>query len=249
MIRLQQLLVVLLGLGAATAMAVLGVWQLEVFAAQGREAAAARAAQPPVALLDVAPAGARVGDGYGRTVLVRGEYLPATQLLLPMEGQPGRVRVLTALRQADGSVVPVVRGVSAEGKVPAPPTGPLDQTGVFLPSDQAPDRAADGPARTVRVPALAQTWPGPLVSGYVTLAVAGAQAQGLEPAAAELPEAQGRLRNGAYALQWWVFAAFAVGMAVKIARDLEVREVLEAAVPEPAVVQEAGPEPAPARDH
>ena len=35
-----------------------------------------------------------------------------------------------------------------------------------------------------------------------------------------LPEGQGRLRNGAYAVQWWIFAAFAVLMAAKIARDL-----------------------------
>jgi hypothetical protein len=28
------------------------------------------------------------------------------------------------------------------------------------------------------------------------------------------------LRNGAYAVQWWVFAAFAIGMAIKISRDL-----------------------------
>ena len=35
-----------------------------------------------------------------------------------------------------------------------------------------------------------------------------------------LPDARGRLRNAAYALQWWCFAAFTVVMAVRIARDV-----------------------------
>lgn len=232
MIRLHQALVVLLGLAAAAGMAVLGVWQLDVFRTQGLAAAQARAAAPPVALLEVAPAGSVVRDGYGKSVAFRGTYLASTQLLLPVDGQPGRMRVLTALRLADGSVVPVVRGVAAEDGVPAPPAEPVDQVGVLLPSDQAADTQDAGPPRTVRVPALAQRWPGPLIAGYVTLAAEDAQAQGLEPTSVPLPEGRGRLRNGAYALQWWVFAAFAVGMAVKITRDLELRDGLETALEE-----------------
>ena len=38
-----------------------------------------------------------------------GTYDPALQLLVPMED--GQFRVLTGLRQADGSVLAVVRGV------------------------------------------------------------------------------------------------------------------------------------------
>ena len=43
-----------------------------------------------------------------------------------------------------------------------------------------------------------------------------------------LPEGQGRLRNGAYAIQWWIFAAFAIVMAAKIARDLGERDDIDA---------------------
>lgn len=232
MIRLRQVLVVLLGLGVAAVMAVLGVWQLDVFRAQGLKVAQARSAASPVSLLEAAPAGSVVRDAYGKSVTLQGRYLPDTQLLLPVDGRPGQVRVLTALRQADGSVVPVVRGLAAEDVVPSPPAGLADQVGVLLPSDQAADTQQAGPPRTVRVPALAQRWPGPLIGGYVTLAAGDARAHGLEPAPVQLPEARGRLRNGAYALQWWVFAAFAVGMAVKIARDLELRDDLETALGE-----------------
>ena len=50
-------------------------------------------------------------------------------------------------------------------------------------------------------------------------------AQGLEPAPVVLPEGSGRLRNGAYALQWWVFAAFAVGLAIRMARDQQLGDL------------------------
>jgi cytochrome oxidase assembly protein ShyY1 len=210
-------LIIALGLLAATVMAWLGIWQLDVYRAQGEAAAARRAAEPPVALTSVAPAGAAVRDGYGRSVQFDGVYLGQHQLLLPAEDRSNAHRVLTPLRQADGSIVAVIRGldgIEANG----PPAGQVSQTGVLLPSEQSPG----GPATNltaVQVPVLAQRWPGPLVDGYVILSAPDASEQGLEPAAATLPTGRGRLRNGAYALQWWVFAAFAVGMAIRMARD------------------------------
>lgn len=231
MIWLRQALVVLAGLGVAAAMVVLGIWQLDVYTAQGTEVAAARAAEPPVPLTSVAPAGGVVRDGYGRSVTVSGTYLLKTQLMLPTENSPDRVRVVTALRQADGSVVPVLRGLAPRGAEPIPPPEPVTQTGVLLPSEEAVGSSAE-PPEAIRVPALAQSWPGPLVDGYVSADSAGATGQGLQPAPVRLPEARGRLRNGAYALQWWVFAAFALGMAIRIARDLRIGEDL-AALPDP----------------
>ncbi|MFP5283756.1 MAG: SURF1 family protein [Actinomycetes bacterium] len=224
MIRLRQGLVLLLGLAAAAAMVVLGLWQLEVYRVQGADAAAARADAPAQPLTEVAPPTRPVADGYGRTVVVTGEYLPGHAELLPAGAASGSVRVVTALRQTDGSVVAVVRGLADADTVPAPPSGRVTQTGVLLPSDE---RTESG-AAPVRVAALAQRWPGPLVAGYVTLTAVDAQAQGLQPVQVPLPEARGRLRNGAYALQWWVFAGFALVMAVRIARDLELRDGLAA---------------------
>ena len=130
--------------------------------------------------------------------------------------------MVTLLRQEDGSAVAVVRGIVIETRIPPPPPeGPQLQTGILLPSEEAaylPDR--DGELASVRVPQLAQRWPGPLVDGFVTLSAADAIAQGLEPAPVALPEGRGRLRNGAYALQWWLFAAFTLVMAVRMARDV-----------------------------
>jgi len=222
MTRLRQAGAILLGLFLGGVMVLLGIWQLDVYQAQGAAVSAQRAAQPPVALTAVAPAGAAVGDGYGRAVAFSGTFDASLQQLLPVPGRTDRHRVLTALRQTDGSVVAVVRGLTAGDSAPPPPPGSQQLTGVLLPSEET-GRVADG----VVVPVLAQTWPGPLVSGFVTLSAADATAQRLEPAPVALPQASGRLRNGAYAVQWWLFAGFTVVMALRIARDVGRVELVE----------------------
>jgi surfeit locus 1 family protein len=225
---LKQTGLVALGVLIAAGMVVLGLWQLDVYERQGTEAATARADAPPVALTAVAPPGGTVQDGFGRRVTFTGTYDADLEVLVPTDGG---YRVLTGLRQADGSVVAVVRGLEPTPEVPAPPPGEVTRTGVLLPSEETDTTGAplpEGQIPTVRLPLLAQTWPGPLVGGFVTLDADGARAEGLSPVAVDLPEAQGRLRNGAYALQWWVFAAFALGMSIRVARDvgrLEEREL------------------------
>ena len=237
LIRLRQTLLVLVGLAVAAVMVVLGLWQLDVYRAQGEEVANRRAALPPVEVSSAARAGQPVSDGYGRPVIVSGRYLTEAQALVPVDGRAGAYRVLTALRLANGDVLPVVRGLTTADTVPPAPAGQQTGTGLLLPSEEAP--TGDLPAgqiSSVRLPTLAQSWPGPLVSGFVTLSDADAAAQGLEPAPVALPEASGRLRNGAYALQWWVFAGFAIILAVRMARDQVLRgpEVAERAPEEQA---------------
>jgi surfeit locus 1 family protein len=219
--RVKAVLVVLLGLAVAAGMGLAGVWQLQVYQRQGAEAAAARAAEPPVALLAVAPVNQRVGDGYGRTVTVAGSYEPAHQVRVPVAEDSGRLRVVTLLRTEDGRALAVVRGLAADGDAGVrPPGGPQQVQGVFLPSEQATPAGGPDGLGSLRIPQLAQRWPGPLIDGFVTLGAVDAQAQGLVPAPVALPEGRGRLRNGAYALQWWLFAAFTVVMAGRIARDV-----------------------------
>jgi surfeit locus 1 family protein len=220
--RLGQLLIVVAGSLLAGLMVLLGFWQLDVYHRQGAAAAARRAAEPAVELRTVAPAGSAVRDGYGRTVRFEGTYVPELQQLLPVPGRPGAARLLGAVRQNDGSIVPVVRGVGSDPV--APPVGSVTETGILLPSE---GRSSDGQSTAVEVPVLAQGWPGPLIDGFVTLSSADAAEQGLEPAVVTLPEGSGRLRNGAYALQWWIFAAFTFVMAVRMARESRVGLVPE----------------------
>jgi surfeit locus 1 family protein len=224
MTLLKQVLLIALGLGLAGAMVALGFWQLAVYDAQGAEAAERRASAPPIPLGSVARAVEPATAGYGRSVAFEGTYDPALQLLVPMGD--GQFRVLTGLRQADGSVLPVVRGVVTDTNAPAPPTGLVQQVGVLLPTEEHVSRPdlPDGQIASVRLPALAQLWPGPLIGGYVNLSGADATIQGLAPAAMQLPEASGRLRNRAYSVQWWLFAAFTLFMAFRMARDIGLRD-------------------------
>jgi surfeit locus 1 family protein len=225
MTRLKQALLIVLGLGLAGAMVALGFWQLAVYDAQGAEAAERRASAPPVPLGSVARAGEPATDGYGRSVTFEGTYELALQLLVPMESE--QFRVLTGLRQPDGSLLVVVRGVVSSPNAPAPPSGLVQQVGVLLPTEEhlpEPDLPG-GQIASVRLPALAQLWRGPLIDGYVNLSSADAASQGLAPAPAQLPEAPGRLRNGAYSIQWWLFAAFTVFMAFRMARDIGLRDL------------------------
>lgn len=220
MFRLQQVLVITAGLAVAGVMVALGLWQLGVYRSSGSASAQQRVDAPAVALSQVAPADQAISDGYGRTVVFTGSYDPELQLVV---GGPGTRRIVTGFRLADGRVLAVVRGVTA-GAPPPPPTGTLQQTGVLLPSEDSGD-----PGTSLRVPLLAQTWPGQLIEGYVNLTAAESAAQGVQPSPLALPEAPGRLRNGAYALQWWLFAGFALILAVRFARDLDRGRDLELA--------------------
>lgn len=213
----QRALIIAAGVLAAAVMAGLGLWQAQVFVDDGVRNAAARADLPPAPLDEVAPAGTSPVDWYGRTLTVAGEYLPETQVLIP-DGQ--RFRVLTALRTDRGNVLPVVRGVVERPSAPPPPAGRVERSGVLL----APELGTEaelppGQIGSVRLARLAQTWPRPLVSGFVTLPAEQAAAEGLAPDRLRLPDAGGSARNRGYSVQWWIFGAFALGISIKIAHD------------------------------
>ena len=92
----------------------------------------------------------------------------------------------------------------------------------------APDKSAEASSygadlATLRVQELAQTWPSPLVGGYVTLSAADSAAQGLAEAPLLLPAAEGSPTHRGYALQWWVFAAGAIAFGVYTARGFASR--------------------------
>jgi cytochrome oxidase assembly protein ShyY1 len=212
-------LIIAVGVVAALIMGWLGLWQAQVFANQGKSAAAAITGEP-VAALDASVTGDTVGGLWGRTVSVTGHYLPAQQVLVV--GKDGSSRVLTAFQLADERVVAIARGLGAGSELP--PSGELTQTGVFLPTESAADWTVPaGAYGSVRLQALAQVWPQALVSGYVTLGAADAKAQGLSAAPVVLPKLDGQYRNAGYALQWWAFAAFALVMSVIIARNYRRR--------------------------
>ena len=135
-----------------------------------------------------------------------------------MDGVTDRHRVATLLRTDDGAGVVVVRGVATETGS-TPPTGRQEEVGLLLPSE---DAGAAGLREMSRCGWLSWRRAGPVrwSTASSPFRPVTRRARDSEPAVARLPEGRGRLRNGAYAMQWWLFAGFAVVMAVRIARDL-----------------------------
>lgn len=217
--RKQQGIIWTIGMVVTAVMLALGIWQMDAFRDQGREALIARINEPAAGLLEVAPVGQLPQDAYGRTVEANGVYLPAQQLLIREPDGSGSTRVLTAFQLSDGSIVPVVRGEVADINDVSPAVGTRIQ-GVFLPSEgdvQGP--SPEGQLGSIRLPRLAQLWIQPMIPGFVVLDDDYAAAQGLPAAEVALPSNEGQARNQGYALQWWIFAAAAVAATVKLSRD------------------------------
>ncbi|TDT30996.1 SURF1 family protein [Naumannella halotolerans] len=214
----QRALIILVGVAAAGVMACLGLWQAQVFIDDGERNAAARADLPSGVVDEVASPEVSPVDWYGRTVTMTGEYLPSYQLFIP-DGE--HYRVLTAFETDRGNIVPVIRGVVDEPSAPAPPSGVVERSGVLLASElEVGGALPEGQIGSVRLPELAQSWPRPMISGYVTLPLDQAQAEGFAEAdVLRLPDASGSARSRGYSLQWWIFGAFALGISIKIAHD------------------------------
>ncbi|MGD7732415.1 SURF1 family protein [Propionibacteriaceae bacterium G57] len=229
-VRVKQAAVMLLGLVVAGLMVFLGLWQASTFRTQGQEATQERAKIAAVAL--PAGAGDQIGALYGRQVTVTGEYLPEYQYYI---GEKPPLRVVTAFRTTTGQVVPVVRGEVAEGETATPvPSGVQTQTGLLMPSEKdltsTPTVGLPTPVMVqVKLESLAQQWPTPLLNGFVTLNEADARDQQLTPATVVLPDGSGSQRNAGYALQWWIFAAFALVMCAVRARQFGKNAAKEAA--------------------
>lgn len=223
MVRLKRLLVMLVGVIIATIMLFLGLWQANTFRTQGAQANEERAALAPVPLPSKAN-GTQVAELYGRQVTLTGEYLPEHQYYV---GTRPPLSVVTAFKAQDGTIIAVVRGQVASGEKPsAPPKGILTQTGLMMPSQKDYTSSPAPGLPTPRIPqvrleTLAQEWPAPLLNGYLTLGAEDATAQSLTPTKVVLPEGEGRQRNAGYALQWWVFAVFALVMTFIWARSIK----------------------------
>ncbi|WHP17036.1 SURF1 family protein [Cellulomonas sp. ES6] len=263
--RMIGLLVVLLA--AAAVCGRLGAWQLERAEVRGA-AAQARAlaeveAQPPVPLEDVlAPQSTFDGSLVGRRIEVTGRYEADGQLLVTDRGLDGRTGslVLTPLRvesadpEADGAVLPVVRGwVPADVQDPAAPelavpAGTVTVTGYLQASeDSGAPLTGDGTTDSVSSAELLGVWGGPIWTGYAVLTTSDPA----QPAAVELlppPKRSGtglNLQNLGYAAQWFVFGAFAVALWVRLLKDEVLRESGELGPADAGTDHGAGPGDAP----
>lgn len=218
----------------------LGLWQLSVAQNEARRTAAADAAQrPAVPIADaVAPHAPFPAGGAGRRVLATGTYAADSQFLVAprrLDGVQGYWVVAPLRVQATGATLAVVRGFTRDpAGVPDPPPGVVTLTGALAPGEspaEQPGQAA-GASLPVRgaldLAEVVNEWPGDL---YNAFAFAVSERSG-GPAGPEtagdgltrvppppIGETGLSWRNAAYALQWWIFAAFAAYMWFRMVRD------------------------------
>ena len=221
-LRLKRIITVSIGVVVAIVMLVLGVWQMSSFQRSVVDIAEERASQVPVALASNIRADGIIEDIYGRRVEFSGKVLPGEELLV---GTQWPLRVTVPFEMADGQIVPLVLGLT-DGPVEITDVSTMDLEGVFTAGDREqdvtpPSDAPTGTMPSLRLQELVQQWPQPMIAGYVTLDAAGAAGFGLDPAFAELPEAQGTSMHQGYALQWWVFAASSIAFSIVVARGFK----------------------------
>lgn len=197
----------------------MGLWQLGVYDTRQEHERAESRTVPRVALAGLwGPDEPFEGRLNQRPVTIDGEFGPADeQVWVAGKEQDGKVGVwLIAPVITGDAAIAVVRGwAPAVGRFPDVPTGPVTLEGVLQPGEGggAPFDPVTREVGAVRIPALTNELPYDLYSGYAVSSSPSA-AGGLElatPPVVEVPWTTG-LRNLAYALQWWVFGAFAVFM-------------------------------------
>jgi cytochrome oxidase assembly protein ShyY1 len=210
-------------LALATAMSMLGLWQLDRYQQRSEINDRIDAGGDPAPLERVLAAPAP-GDSVGAAppaetdrspVTVTGRYDPAHQVLVRGRTVQGRVgyEVLTPLVLADGSAVlvdrgwipPAPEGMSTTPAVPVPPGGVVTLTGRVRPGEgggPAVERR-DGVLQTRRIDlaVLAAHQPHRLYGAYLLREAPSEEA--LTPVPVRRENAW---LNAGYAVQWWIFA-------------------------------------------
>lgn len=209
----------------------LGMWQLSVSRSEAQTEALTKVeSAPPTPIQNVMqPHTPFTGDQVGRRITANGTYDAQGQVLVAGRrlGQDVGYWVLTPMIvQETGVRLPVVRGFTTSSTPPAPPEGQVYLEGALQPQEGPPDEPTPlppGQVGSVDLASLVNVWEGDLYNGFVI-----ATAESPDPADSDQirripppgPGGEGIVwRNFAYAIQWWIFAAFAVYMWWRMVRD------------------------------
>ena len=210
----------LLALALVAGAVLLGLWQLEAWQARRADEARDLTRSEPVPLAEVlGPDDPFPGRSVGQPVELAGTWLVDGTVFVSgreHEGEDGywMVTPLEIGEDAGAPALPVVLGwVADPAAAPAPPEGSAELVGWLQPPEGTgarDDDASDDVLPQLRIADIVQHVDQDLYGAY---AIAQAGVNGL-PAGdlAALPDA-GRftaIRNLLYAIEWWVFGAFAV---------------------------------------
>jgi surfeit locus 1 family protein len=212
----------------------LGVWQLDAWHTRRADAARDISNEKPVALTSLMGGDSPFpGRSLGRPVTLAGSWLPDSTLYVSereLHGKSGYWVVTPVKVDGTDSAVPVVRGWAPEpastdpsGRVAV--TGWLQATEGAGPVDENPN---DDIIPTMRLASMVSHVDIDLFTAYVVARTETAvppgstAADGISPvSAAAIPKVSGftALRNFLYALEWWVFAGFALFVWVRWCLD------------------------------
>lgn len=246
----------LLGVAATVAAVLLGFWQLDAWHARRDAAARDLSSIAPVALDKVlGPDDPFPSSAVGRRVDLAGEWLPGSSFYVDDRDLDGRagywvVTPVAVCEQAadcaSGSALLVVRGWTPDpADAPAPPDGRVTLGGWLQPAEGSgvPDRDPnDDVLPELRIADAIQRVDQDLYGAYL-IARDAAPADGMAglkpvtPDSLPAPDTTTGLRNLFYAVEWWVFAGFALFVWGRWAKD----EVERSRRPSPAPGPSAAP--------
>lgn len=225
-----------IGVGLVALLAVvvcgaLGWWQWT----RAQERAVMVAPEPSVPIAEVLQPASQAGPAIGRQVSVTGTWADEDAVLISgrvVDGQDAilLVRALTVDADATGTGEPATLAVIVGWRPADSPMGPDEGPAhvaidgyLRAPEEATPASGSEGEpipgtvwSDTISPSELAQTWPSPLYSAVFSSYDGSANWEPLPPPP---PEQHLNLRSLLYALEWWVFGAFAVFIAVRWIRD------------------------------
>ena len=213
----------------------LGRWQLGVAHDKARIEAVKEAGAKPV--VDVTtllrPHEEFPAAAGGRLVTATGTYA-AGQVLVQdrlLDGRAGYWVITPFTVTSNGATLPLLRGWTPQAHAPPIPAGELTIRASLAPSE-SPSRTGlpDGVLSSVDLARLVNSWPGDLYNGFGFVqdeqpTPAAETTQALTRVPPPMPSTGVNGRNAAYAVQWWVFAAFALFLWVKMVHQAHREEI------------------------
>ena len=194
----------------------LGQWQWD--RTQDILAAERSAAAEPIALEELVNDGGSWSNAdIGRTVILDGTFT-AQELQLPnreFQGQSGSW-IVTRFDLSSGGSIAVMRGLLPDGaQAPQVDATTVQLEGVLHPNEAFYEGANENSIVTVDSAAIEAEWGTDLIAGYVMLQGGDSESADtgtlvIVPPTVQVGDVPFPLQNFFYAIQWWIFAAFAI---------------------------------------
>lgn len=228
----------LIGVVAVAVALSLGLWQYGAWQAHRERAAAQVVEQDPVPLADLlVPGDGFPGADVGAPAEVTGTWRDDLTFLVDdrrVDGEVGSwVVTPVATDEGDGALLPVVRGWTADPDTVPAASGTVTGVGWLQPGEgtgAVDEDPTDRVLPQLRLADVVRLVDADIYPGYLVLDIDGETGAAADNAAADglravtpdqVPEVAPNtsLRNLLYAIEWWVFAAFAAFVWWRFARD------------------------------